>query len=208
VPYRGPACDIVRSPLSLVAAIDRHLQDGDAGTRDDALALTLLAHAAPTTDGHLLVIGAGHGHNALALGAAARATNAGRVFAVDIYPEKDDSDNDGWSLDGLVGRVAAQGLSSWVLPHYGTAATFAHLMPADFRCRLVHIEGAHACSHVDTDLYLLERLLAPGGWLTVGPGFTGFPGAREALHVFLRLRPDIGSWQWLTPGLQAGRKLE
>ena len=205
--HLDPVCDIIRSPISLVAELDRHWHDHDTGTRDDALALTLLAHAAPAADGHLLVIGAGHGQNALALGATARATGVGRVFAVDIYPETDDSpDCDGWSIDDLLRRVVAQGLSSWVLPHYGTAATFAQLMPADFRCRLVHIEGAHACSHVTTDLFLLERLLAPGGWLTVGPGFTGFPGAKEALDVFARQRPDIAGWQWLTPGLLAGRK--
>jgi hypothetical protein len=207
VAHLVPVSDFARSSTSLVAELDRHWQDHDAGTRDDALALTLLAHTATASDGHLLVIGAGHGQNALALGATARAAGLGRVFAVDIYPEGDESpDSDGWSLDGLLRRVVDQGLSSWVLPHYGTAATFAQLMPADFRCRLIHIEGAHACSHVNTDLFLLERMLAPGGWLTIGPGFSGFPGARDALDVFAHQRPVVSNWQWLTPGLLAGRK--
>lgn len=198
---------VVRASTSLVAELDRHWQDHDAGTRDDALALTLLAHTASAIDGHLLVVGAGYGHNALALGATARAGGLGRVFAVDIYPDADEStDNDGWSLDGLLHRAGAQGLSSWVLPHYGTAATFTQLMPADFRCRLIHVEGAHACSHLDTDLFLLERLLAPGGWLTIGPGFSGFPGGRDALAVFVQQRPAVSNWQWLTPGLLAGQK--
>jgi hypothetical protein len=202
-----PVSDVARSSTSLVSELDRHWQDHDAGTRDDALALALLAHTATTSDGHLLVIGAGHGQLALALGATARAGGLGRVFAVDIYPEGDESpDSDGWSLDGLLRRVVDQGLSSWVLPHYGTAATFAQLMPADFRCRLIHIEGAHACSHVNTDLFLLERMLAPGGWLTIGPGFSGFPGAKDALDVFAHQRPAVSNWQWLTPGLLAGRK--
>ena len=207
MPHLDPICEIVPSPTSLVAELDRHWHDHDAGARDDALALALLAHAAPASAGHLLVIGAGYGHHALALGATARAAGAGRVFAVDLYPEADDSpDSDGWSLDRLLGRIGDQGLSSWVLPHYGTAATFAQLMPGDFQCRLIHIEGAHACAHVSTDLFLLERLLAPGGWLTIGPGYSGFPGAKDALDIFMRQRPDITSWQRLTPSLLAGRK--
>ena len=90
----------------------------------------------------------------------------------------------------------------------GTAATFAQLMPGDFRCRLVHVEGAHACASIETDLFLLERLLAPGGWLTLGAGFSSFPGAAEAIDVFRRQRPDLVDWAWLTPGLLAARKLE
>lgn len=204
--HLDPVSD-ARHSTSLVAELDRHWHTHDAGTRDDALALALLAHTTTAPDGHLLVIGAGHGQNALALGATVRASGIGRVFAVDIYPESDDSpDSDGWSLDGMLRRVVALGLTAWVLPHYGTAATFAQLMPADFHCRLIHLEGAHACSHVDTDLFLLERLLAPGGWMTIGPGFSGFPGAKDALEVFARQRPDVAGWQWLTPGLLAARK--
>lgn len=205
--YLDPVSDLIAPPTSLLSELDRHWEPHDAGTRDDAFALVLLAHAAAAADGHLLVIGAGHGQNALALGAMAMATGLGRVFAVDVFPESEDSpDSDGWSLDGLLGRVVNQGLSSWVLPHYGTAATFAQLMPADFRCRLIHVEGAHACSRVDTDLFLLERLLAPGGWLTIGPGFSGFPGARDAVDVFARQRPELTGWRWVTPGLLAARK--
>jgi hypothetical protein len=193
---------------SLATELDRHWSGTGGDTRDDALALVLLAHASAAREGHILVVGAGHGQNAIALGTAARAGALGRVFAVDLYPEHDDDslDSEGWSLDGLLSRVVAAGLPRWVLPHYGTAATFAQLMPADFHCRLVHVEGAHACASIETDLFLLERLLAAGGWLTFGAGFTSFPGANDAVAVFRRQRPDIVDWAWITPGLLAARK--
>lgn len=193
---------------SLATELDRHWLGTGGDTRDDALALVLLAHASAARQGHILVVGAGHGQNAIALGTAARSGALGRVFAVDLYPEHDDDslDSEGWSLDSLLARVVAAGLPRWVLPHYGTAATFAQLMPADFHCRLVHMEGAHACASIETDLFLLERLLAAGGWLTFGAGFTSFPGANDAIAVFRRQRPDIVDWAWITPGLLAARK--
>ena len=192
---------------TLATELDRHWQATNRATRDDALALALLAHASAAREGHLLVVGAGYGHNAVALGTAARAGDLGRVFAVDLYPEDDESfADDGWSLDSLLARLVAAGLLRWVLPHYGTAATFAQLMPADFRCRLVHVEGAHACASIETDLFLLEQLLAPGGWLTVGAGFSSFPGAKDAIAVLRRQRPELVDWTWITPGLLAGRK--
>jgi hypothetical protein len=192
---------------TLATELDRHWRGTGGDSRDDALALVLLAHASAAREGHILVVGAGHGQNAIALGTAARAGGLGRVFAVDLYPDHDDSpDSDGWSLDGLLARVVAAGLPQWVLPHYGTAATFAQLMPADFHSRLVHVEGAHACASIETDLYLLERLLASGGWLTFGVGFASFPGANDAIAVFRRQRPEIVDWTWITPGLLAARK--
>jgi hypothetical protein len=194
---------------ALFSEIDQHWTSrSDEATRDDALALSVLAHVSSTIDGHLLVVGAGHGQSALALGAAARATGRGRVFAIDVYPENDDTpDTAGWSLDSLLKRASDAQLGAWVLPHFGTAATFSQLMPTDFRCRLIHLEAAHACNSVATDVFLLERLLAPGGWLTVGGGFSGFPGAREALEVFARQRPEVGGWRAISPGLLIAQKL-
>jgi hypothetical protein len=194
---------------ALFSEIDQHWSGRtDEVTRDEALALSVLAHVSSSIEGHLLVVGAGHGQSALALGAAARATGRGRVFAIDVYPEDDDTpDTAGWSLDSLLKRTSDAQLGAWVLPHFGTAATFSHLMPTDFRCRLIHLESAHACTSVATDVFLLERLLVPGGWLTVGGGFRGFPGAREALEVFARQRPEVGGWRAISPGLLIAQKL-
>lgn len=193
---------------ALATELDRHWEGVEGRSRDEVLALALLARATSVREGHLLVIGAGDGHTAIALGTAARSGGLGRVFAVDLFPDHDDvPDHGGRSLDGLLTRIVAAGLPQWVLPHYGTAATFAQLMPADFHCRLVHVEGAQACANIETDLFLLERLLAPGGWLTLGADFINFPGAADAIGVFRRQRPDLVDWTWVTPGLLAARKL-
>jgi hypothetical protein len=199
---------IAHTNAALVAEFDRLWPQADADARDDALALLVLAHASAAREGHLLVIGAGHGWNATALGTVARTGSHGRVFAVDLYPEcDDDADGDGGSMDSFLSRVVAAGLTQWVLPHYGTATTFAQLVPADFRCRLVHVESAPACSTIETDLFLLAGLLAPGGWLTLGVGFSGFPGAADAIDVLRRQRVELVDWTWITPRLLAARKV-
>lgn len=192
----------------LFSETEEHADDcADESTRHDRLALGVLARASAVTEGHLLVVGAGQGHSALALGAAARSSGRGRVFAIDVFPDADDTpDTAGWSLDGLLERAATAQLGAWVLPHYGTAATFARLMPTDFRCRLIHLEAAHGCTHVDTDIFLLEPLLVPGGWLTVGRGFLDFPGARHALGVFAHQRPGINGWRVFSSGLLVAQK--
>jgi len=202
------AIERARATPALFSAGEEHWKAyADEATRDDALALVVLAHASAHIDGHLLVVGAGHGQIALALGAAARSSGRGRVFAIDVFPENEDTpDTAGWSLDSLLRHAGDAQLGAWVLPHFGTAATFAQLMPADFRCRLIHFESAHACRSVETDVFLLEHLLAPGGWLTVGCGFSGFPGARSALDVFARQRPNVSGWRALTPGLLVAQK--
>ena len=208
VPGSEPIIDRASLIPALFTEVDEHWTNrADEATREDALALSVLAHVSSTIDGHLLVVGAGDGQSALALGAAARATGRGRVFAIDVYPDRDDvPDAAGWSLDCLLKRASDARLGAWVLPHYGTAATFAQLMPADFKCRLIHLEAAHACTSVATDVFLLERLLVPGGWLTVGGGFSGFPGARDALEVFARQRPGVSGWRAISPGLLIAQK--
>ena len=175
--------------------------------REATMALAVLAHATTEIDGHLLVIGAARRQTAIGLGIAARATGHGRVFSVDLFPEQDDSpDAAAWSLDALLRRTADWNLSSWVLPHHGTAATFAQLMPGDFRCRLIHLAAAHACRNIETDVFLLERLLAHGGWLTVSESCSGFSGARGALDVLTRQRPELTGWRRLTPTLLVAQK--
>ena len=193
---------------NLLTEVERTWQDDfDDDARDDAVVLSVLAHASAAIDGHLLVIGAGHGLSAMALGAAARAAGRGRVFAVDLYPDADEpAGSDAGSLDHLLNRLTEARMLSWVLPHHGTAGSFAQLMPADFRCRMIHLASAHACTHVGTDVFLLERMLAPGGWLTFGAGFTSWPGAGDALDVVARQRPDLVGWRWLTPRLLAVAK--
>ena len=179
---------------------------GDA-RRDDGFALAMLARASADIDGHLVVVGSEQGLSALTLGAAARTAARGRVFAVDLFSEPDDpAEDDPRSLDWLLRLVAEQDLGAWVLPHHGTAATFARLMPADFRCRLIHLESARACRDVATDVFLLEPLLTHGGWLTVGAGYSEVPGARDALELLSRQRPGLSAWRLVTPTLLVAQK--
>ena len=185
----------------------RQVPAGGDPRRDDDFALGVLAQASADIDGHLIVVGSEHGRSALTLGAAARAAARGRVFAVDLFPEPDEStEDDPRSLDWLLRLVTERELGAWVLPHHGTAATFARLMPADFRCRLIHLESARACRDVATDIFLLEPLLARGGWLTVSASYLNEPGAREALELISRQRPGLSAWRLVTPTLLVAQK--
>jgi Methyltransferase domain len=201
--------DIFDVPVrSVVGDVDNALATlpGDQ-TRDDLYALALLAHATAGVPGHLVDVGAGQGRAAVVLGEAARATGRGRVFAVDLYPEHDEPPDDmASSLDSLLGVMASRHLLEWVLPHHGTGATFAQLMPLDFRCRLLLLEGAHACSDVSTDIFALESYLSPGGWLAVDDAFSSFPGASLALETLFRQRGHFEMARQLTPTLFVARK--
>jgi hypothetical protein len=175
--------------------------------RDDLYALALLAHVTASVPGHIVNIGAGQGRTAVVLGEASRATGRGRVFAVDLFPERDDAPDDtASSLDSLLGVMASRNLLEWVLPHHGTGATFAQLMPLDFRCRLLLLEGAHACSDVATDIFALEGFLSPGGWLAVDHAFSSFPGASLALETLFRQRSHFEFARQLSKTLYVARK--
>jgi hypothetical protein len=175
--------------------------------RDDLYALALLAHDSANVPGHIVDVGAGQGRAAVVLGQAARATGRGRVFAVDLFPEHDEAPDDtALSLDSLLGVMATRNLLEWVLPHYGTGATFAQLMPLDFRCRLIVLEGAHACSDVATDIFALEGYLSPGGWLAVHQAFSSFPAGSLALDTLFRQRNHFEMARQLTSTLFVARK--
>lgn len=193
-------------PLAAEIAALAHTVPGD-GSIDDLFALALLAHASSTPAGHMVVVGAGHGRAALALGAVARASGSGRVFAIDLFPDAEDSPGaPGWSLDTFLAHTAAQGLLAHVLPHHGTGASFAHLMPEDFQCRLILLEEVRACPDLAADVALLERHLAPGGWLCVNGSFSRAPGADDAIVAVLAGNHLYEPLRQLTPGLSATRK--
>lgn len=171
------------------------------------LALGLLAHISSAAAGHVVIVGAGFGRTSLVLGATARATRRGRVFAIDLFPDGEDTgDPLGWTLDGFLGEVTGRGLIEYVLPHHGTAASFARLMPKDFRCGLLVLENAHACTEVASDLVAIERHLAPGGWLCVDSGFSSFPGAGSAIEALLRRSGAYELGRQVTQTLFAIRK--
>jgi Methyltransferase domain len=201
--------DISETPArSLTGDVDDALVSvpGDQ-SREDLYSLALLVHATAHVAGHIVDVGAGQGRTAIVLGEAARAGGRSRVFAVDLFPEHDDTPDDtASSLDSLLGVMAMRDLLEWVLPHHGTGATFARLMPLDFRCRLLLLEGAHACSDVATDIFALEGFLSPGGWLAVDRAFSSFPGASLALETLFRQRPYFEAARQLTPTLFVTRK--
>jgi Methyltransferase domain len=192
---------------SLLSDVDLALQlvPGDEG-RDEMAALATLAHVTSGLTGHIVAVGAGQ-RTATILGGAARAAGRSRVFAIDLFTDSEDTpDDSALSLDGFLETMARGALLEFVLPHHGTAATFAQLMPTGFRVRLIVLDGAHACTNVSTDIFTLDQFLVPGGWLCVGPGFSSFPGAQAALATLFRQRDHFDLKRQITPGLFAARR--
>ncbi len=174
--------------------------------RDDMVALATLAHVTAGLAGHIVTVGAGQ-RTAAVLGGAARAVGRSRVFAIDLFPDSDDSPDDSTlSLDEFLGTMTRSSLLEYVLPHHGTAATFAQLMPTDFRARLVVLDGAHACTNVETDMFVLEQFLVAGGWLCVTGAFSSYPRATGALETLFRQRNHFDLARQMTPGLFVARK--
>jgi methyltransferase family protein len=174
--------------------------------RDEMAALAMLVHVTSGLSGHIVSVGAGQ-RTAAVLGGAARAAGRSRVFAVDLFSDSEDVPDDSTlSLDGFLTTMTRAALLEHVLPHHGTAATFAQLMPTGFRVRLIVLDGAHACTNVSTDIFTLDQFLVPGGWLCVGAGFSSFPGAQAALDTLFRQRDHFDSIRQITPGLLAARR--
>src|SRR5262249_50640879 len=153
-----------------------HLVPGDE-SRDDMAALATLAHVTAGLSGHIVTVGAGQ-RTAAVLGGAVRAAGRSRVFAIDLVPDSAGAPDDSTlSLDDFLGTMTRSELLEYVLPHHGTAASFAQLMPTAFRARLIVLDGAHACTNVETDMFVLEQFLVAGGWLCVTGAFSSYPRA-------------------------------
>jgi len=202
IPERG-----LDRPESLFSGLDvaLGLVPGDEG-RDELAGLAMLAHVTAGHSGHIVTVGAGQ-RTAAVLGAAARSAGRSRVFAIDLFPDSDESPDDATlSLDEFLGTMTRAELLEYVLPHHGTAATFSQLMPSDFRARLIVLDGAHACTNVETDMFVLEQFLVAGGWLCVTGAFSSYPGAAGALETLFRQRNHFDLARQLAPGLFVARK--
>jgi methyltransferase family protein len=181
------------------------LVPGEEG-RDEMAALATLAHVTSGLAGHIVTVGAGQ-RTATVLGGAARAAGRSRVFAIDLFTDSEDAPDDAaLSLDGFLATMTRSALLEHVLPHHGTAATFAQLMPTAFRARLILLDGPHACTNVETDVFVLEQFLIPGGWLCATAEFSSFPGAERALGTLFRQRDHFDSIRQIAPGLLAARR--
>ena len=205
--FRQNGTESRNGPESLFSDLDVALAlvAGDE-ERDELAALAMLAHVTAGLSGHVVTVGAGR-RTAAVLGGAARAVGRSRVFAIDLFPDSDESpDDSALSLDEFLRTMTQTALLEYVLPHHGTAATFAQLMPADFRARLILLDGAHACTNVETDMFVLEQFLVAGGWLCVTGAFSSYPRATGALETLFRQRNHFDLARQLTPGLFVARK--
>lgn len=109
-------------------------------------------------------------------------------------------------LDALQANVRAAGLEAVVRPHRGTTTTFAGQAPADFRCRLIFIDGEHSEAAVTRDLEALSPMLVPGGWICFDDAFTVYDGVDRAIERHIVDNPAYDLSRQLTRKCFAARK--
>ena len=93
-----------------------------------------------------------------------------------------------------------------VVPHRGTAATFANQAPASFRCRLIFLHGYQAHRSVRDDIAMLTPLLVPGGWICFDDAFADADGVNRAISEFVVGSPDFDLKRQMTQKCFAARK--
>lgn len=109
-------------------------------------------------------------------------------------------------LDSFRGTVRRRGLDHVVVPHRGTAATFAAEAPRGFRCRLLFIDGDHGYRAVAGDIGALEPFLVPGGWVCFDDAFSGYEGVDRAIAELIGGNPAFDLKRQLTRKCFAARK--
>ncbi|MGZ3278348.1 MAG: class I SAM-dependent methyltransferase [Caulobacteraceae bacterium] len=96
--------------------------------------------------------------------------------------------------------LEAFGVADRVIAHAGESRDFVERASPDLRCRLAFLDGDHGYDSVCRDLDMVERFLAPGGWLCLDDAFTVYDGIDRAI----RERVIDGPYE---NGRQATRKM-
>ncbi len=107
---------------------------------------------------------------------------------------------------GFMHNVRRRGLDKVIRPHRGTARTFAAQLPADFRCRLLFLDGDHGYDAVIEDLHLLGPLLVPGGWICFDDAFSSYEGVNRVISEIVIASGDFDIKRQMTRKCFAARK--
>ncbi|HLG55912.1 MAG TPA: class I SAM-dependent methyltransferase [Vicinamibacterales bacterium] len=78
--------------------------------------------------------------------------------------------------------IARNGLNDVVRPFRGSLDMFAAAAPRHLRCKLAFIDGDHSYDAVCHDIHLVERFLAPGGWVCFDDAFSSYEGVDRAIR--------------------------
>jgi predicted O-methyltransferase YrrM len=105
-------------------------------------------------------------------------------------------------------NVRTHRLEHVVLPHRGTAATFAARTRPSFRCRLIFIDGDHGYDAVREDITRLTPFLVPGGWICFDDAFSSYEGVDRAITELVLADPSYDVKRQMTRKCFAARKTE
>lgn len=94
-------------------------------------------------------------------------------------------------MEAFETNVRARGLDTFITAHRGTSATFAASRPADFRARLLFIDGDHGYRAVVDDIDRLLPFLVPGGWICFDDAGSGYEGVDRAIADRIAANPGF-----------------
>ncbi len=77
--------------------------------------------------------------------------------------------------------ISKNGLQDIVEVYKGDSSMFAGLVPQDFRCKLVFVDGDHSYDAVCHDIDNLERFLVEGAWICFDDAFSYYDGVNRAI---------------------------
>lgn len=109
-------------------------------------------------------------------------------------------------MDCFLETVASRGLGDVIRLHRGDLGSFLDTVDADFKCRMIFLDGDHGFDAVCSDIRKIERWLVPGGWLCFDDAFTTYESVDRAIRELIIGNPDYDCCQQMTRKLFVARR--
>lgn len=102
--------------------------------------------------------------------------------------------------------ISINKLDDIVVDYKASADIFASSLPADFRCKLVFLDGDHSYDAVCSDIRNIEKFLLSGGWICFDDAFSHYDGVNRAITDLIINSPDYDLCQQMTRKFFVARK--
>ena len=109
-------------------------------------------------------------------------------------------------LEIFTESIAKNQLQSFVIPYKGNSLNFRKTVKANFKSKLVFIDGDHSYDSVSQDIQNMDRYLVPGGWICFDDAFSCYDGVNRAIEDCIINNPAYELCQQMTRKFFIARK--
>jgi hypothetical protein len=109
-------------------------------------------------------------------------------------------------LEIFTESIAKKQLQSLVIPYKGNSLNFRKTVKANFKSKLVFIDGDHSYDSVSQDIQNMDRYLVPGGWICFDDAFSCYDGVNRAIEDCIINNPAYELCQQMTRKFFMARK--